>query len=254
MKKKPEPKSNTPLLIIAGVLLAAGLGAWYLFSSAQSGGNQTSTNANASRTPTAQKASAIPPNAPAGATPPNQSGSPSAAVVLEEFADFQCGACAGAHPIMNEIKSAYGSKIRFVFRNYPLAIPAHDKAFDAAVAVEAAGMQGRFWDMQNLLFNNQKVWTASPEYKKLWREYAQRIGLDVAKWESDMIGFAARSRVDEDIKRGRAIGISGTPSLYVNGNLVPPTDLTVAGIKSVVDAELKKISDAQAPQQPANSN
>lgn len=254
MTKKEEPRSNTALLIIAAVLLAAGLGAWYLYSSAQTG-SSTASNSAANRTPTTAKTSSIPPNAPEGATPPNMSGSPSALVVLEEFADFQCGACASAHPVMNEIKSAYGSKIRFVYRNYPLSIPAHDKAYDASVAAEAAGLQGRFWDMQNLLFNNQKAWTAAADYRKMWKEYAQRIGLDVPKWENDMLGIAAKTRVDEDLKRGRAIGITGTPSLYINGNLVPTAELTVQGVKALVDAELARVSGGDKPaSQPANAN
>lgn len=179
------------------------------------------------------------------------SGSQAASVVLEEFADFQCGACAGVHPVMNEIKSTYGSKIKFIYRNYPLSIPAHDKSYDASVAAEAAGLQGRFWDMQNLLFNNQKAWTASADYRKMWKEYAQRIGLDVTKWENDMLGIAAKSRVDEDLKRGRAIGITGTPSLYINGTLVPSGEMTQQGIKALVDAELAKVNSAAQPQ---NSN
>ena len=245
-KQEKETKSNAPMLIIGAVLLIAVIGGWYMFSSSKATPALTDRGANAANATNAAKTPSIPANAPPGALPPHQSGSPSATVTLEEFADFQCGSCAAAHPAMNEIKSMYGSRIKFIFRNYPLQIPAHDKAYDAAVAAEAAGMQGKFWDMQNLLFTNQQAWTASPTYKELWKEYAQRIGLDVAKWESDRAGMAAKNRVDEDLKRGKALQISGTPTLYVNGISIPFAEMKVPALKQIIDAELAKAPAANS--------
>lgn len=201
---------------------------------------------------TAAKVTTIPPNAPPGAQPPNQAGAPTATVVLEEFADFQCGSCAVKHPLMNEIKSMYGSRIRFVFRNYPLDM--HDKAYDAAVAADAAGLQGKFWDMQNMLFNNQTAWSTDANYKQTWKGYAAKIGLDVAKWEDDMLGLASKNRVNEDKKRGKAIGVSSTPTLFINGVDVPFAQMTVDGLKALIDAELQKsASVAQAAPAAANT-
>lgn len=254
--KATEAKSNTPMLIIAGVLLVTVLGGWWIYSSSKSA-PKTNTAANTTNSATANKAKSpgIPPNAPPGANPPNQAGSQTALVTVEEFADFQCGSCAAMHPIVNEIKSTYGSRIRFVFRNYPLAIPAHDKSYDAAVATEAAGMQGsgKFWDMQNLLFNNQQAWTAAPTYKAMWKDYATKIGLDIAKWENDMAGIAAKSRVDADMARGKAIGVSSTPSFYINGNAVPFAEATVTGLKKIIDAELANANPAAATAPAANA-
>lgn len=205
---------------------------------------------------TAAKVTTIPPNAPPGAQPPNQVGAPTATVVLEEFADFQCGSCAVKHPVLNEIKSLYGSRIRFVFRNFPLEM--HDKAYDAAVAADAASFQGKFWDMQNLLFNNQSAWITDASYKQTWKGYAQKIGLDVAKWENDMLGITSKARVDEDKKRGKAIGITSTPTLFINGVDVPFTQMTVDGLKVLIDAELQKSASAgqsaPAAANTANSN
>ncbi|MBK6725164.1 MAG: thioredoxin domain-containing protein [Acidobacteria bacterium] len=251
--KGTAPKSNTPMLIIGVVALVAVLGGWWMYSSSKSG-PATNTNSNSTAKNTQQpKSPGIPPNAPAGANPPNQTGSPTAAVTIEEFADFQCGSCAAAHPVVNEIKSTYGSRIRFIFRNYPLSIPAHDKAYEAAVAVEAAGLQGKFWDMQNLLFNNQQTWTAAPTYKTMWKEYATKVGLDVPKWENDMAGLSAKSRVDADMARGKAIGVNSTPSFYVNGNAVPYAEATVAGLKKLIDGELAKANPAAATAPAANT-
>lgn len=210
-------------------------------------------NAAANRTsPTPKAQATIPPNAPVGAQPPNLSGSSAATVSVEEFADFQCGSCAAVHPVMNEVKSTYGSRIRFVFRNYPLQM--HDKAYDAAVAAEAAGLQGKFWDMQNQLFVNQKNWINNVTYKQLFKEYAGKIGLDVAKWETDIIGLPAKNRVDADMARGKALGISGTPSLYINGTSIEFKDMNVQTIKTLIDAELQKAAPAAATVPAANSN
>ena len=247
--KAVEAKSNAPLLIIGAVLVVALLGGWYMFSSAKqsatSNANAAANKANVAKTPS------IPTNAPAGASPPNQAGSSSSTVKLEEFADFQCGSCAVANPVLSEIKSLYGSRIHFVFRNYPLAI--HDKAYDAAVAAEAAGLQSKFWDMQNLLFVNQQAWAASPSYKATWKGYAERIGLDIAKWENDMAGIAAKSRVEEDVKRGKALGVNSTPTLYINGVSVPFTDMTVPALKGIIDAELAKTTPNQTGNAPGNA-
>jgi len=231
------------MLIIVGVLVVALMGGWWFYSS--------SKNTNASKTNTASntaankpKASTMPSGVSPGAQPPNQAGSPAATVRIEEFADFQCGSCAQVNPIMNEIKAAYGSRIQFIFRNYPL--PIHPKAYEAAVAAEAAGLQNRFWDMQHQLFSNQQAWANSPSHKELWKGYAQKIGLDIDKWENDMLGIAAKNRVDEDLKRAKGAGVNSTPTVYINDTMVPYTELNDSQkLKAIIDAELAKTSQQQ---------
>ncbi|MCA1589697.1 MAG: DsbA family protein [Acidobacteria bacterium] len=141
---KNEPKkvgSGVPLAIIVLVLVVAVGGGWWLYNSSQSS-TKVKSNNSAANTNRGSKTLA---NAPPGAQPANILGSATAQVTIEEFADFQCGSCAAAHPVLKEIQSVYGPRIKFVFRNFPLSIPGHDKAFDAAVAAEAAGIQGKFW-------------------------------------------------------------------------------------------------------------
>ncbi len=225
-------KSNTPLLIIGAVLmLAVGGGLWFYSSS-----KPLKTGVSPTPTPTQQKT--IPADAPKGAEPPNQAGGPTAEVTLEEFADFQCPQCGAKHPIMSEIKSTYGSRIRVIYRNYPL--PQHDKSYAAAVAAEAAGLQGKFWEMQNLLFSNQQAWTANPAYKGVWKGYAQKIGLNVDKWETDIAGTVAKLRVDADLARVKGVGVGSTPTLYLNGKEVAFPGLNVDSLKRLIDAELQK--------------
>ncbi len=247
MSKKKESKSNTPTLIIVGVLVLAVLGGWWFITSRPTT-TTTRTNTATNSAASTPRVSTIPAGAPPGAQPPSQAGSPTAAVKIEEFADFQCGSCAQVNPVFNEIKAAYGTKIHFVFRHFPL--PNHPKSYDAAVAAEAAGMQNRFWDMQHQLLSNQQAWTNSASHKDLWKGYAERIGIDVAKWETDMLGIAAKNRVDEDMKRAKAIGVNSTPTLYINGTMIPYTEINdPQKLKAIIDMEL-----ARAAQQPTGDS
>jgi protein-disulfide isomerase len=176
--------------------------------------------------------------APAGAIPAHFKGGQNASVVIEEFADFQCGACAATHPIVKELQATYGSQIKIIFRNYPL--PMHSKAFDAALAAEAAGLQGKFWEMQNLLFTNQNFWATEPDYKKIFESYAERLGLDLEKFKNDMSGAQTKSRVQEDIKRGMALRVQSTPTFFLNGKPVPYEQTEFTRFKALIDAELSK--------------
>jgi len=231
---------KTPILLIGAVFAIAVFSGLIFIGCSPSASNTSNTNKPATNANTPKPAQTIPPNSPPGAEPPEQQGSATATVKLEEFADMQCGACATAHPVMNEIKSMYGSRIHFIYRNFPL--PMHDKGYDAALAASAAGLQGKFWDMQNMLFSNQKTWASDPTYKQIWKGYAQKVGLDVAKWESDMAGFPVKNRVEADLARGKAVGISSTPTLFVNGTAVPFADMNVTALKTLIDAELQKAS------------
>lgn len=211
----------------------------------------TSTSGNAVRN-TANTGAQIPTNAPIGATPPNMLGSPSAVVTVEEFADFQCPTCATIHTVMKNVHAAYGSRIKFIYRHYPLS-QIHRNAYDASVAVEAAGAQGKFWDMQNLLFMNQKDWSNSTDARTIFEGYAQRIGLDVEKYKSDILQMGVKSRVDADIARGRALGISSTPTVYINGRSIPFEQMNIDSLKQIIDAELQKAGNPQTAPATANS-
>jgi len=230
MVKEEKRKGGMPLVIIVGVLIAAVVGLGVLYSCSAKPG----TPNNNAKTPRAQ---GTPPNAPEGANPPNMLGSPTATVTVEEYADFQCPSCGDKFPVMKQIQSVYGSRIRFIFRHFPLTT-VHDKAYDAAVAAEAAGLQGKFWDMQNQLYTNQKSWSVDPNYKQVWADYAQKIGLDMEKWKTDMAGLPAKSRVDADIARGRFLQIGSTPTVYINGKAVTYAEMTVDTLRALIDAEL----------------
>ncbi len=242
MNNQSNSSSKAPLIIIGLVLLAAVAGGWWFYSQSKAGSKPANANraANAGRQPVTTNVQ--------GATPPHLLGSPTASVTVEEFADYQCGACAAVHPRVKEIVSTYGSRIKFIYRNYPL--PSHDKAYDMAVAAEAAGLQGRFWDMQNLIFTNQQAWATSSNHRQMLEEYAQKIGLDVEKFKSDMASTMAKQRVDADLARGRALNVRSTPSIYINGYSIPYEQMTVDGLRQIIDAELQKTAGATTQNAP----
>ncbi|MEO8041278.1 MAG: thioredoxin domain-containing protein, partial [Acidobacteriota bacterium] len=107
-----------------------------------------------------------------------------------------------------------------------------------------------FWQMQDQLFSNQQAWASpSADHKKMWTEYAEKIGLDVQQWQNDISGISAKSRVDQDMQRGKALSVGSTPSIYINGELVPFPEVNVAGLRRLIDAELQK-----TPANPAQSS
>lgn len=243
---KPQPKKNsgTPAIIIVLVLVVAVIIAAIYYNS-----SRTRTGPQANATPSATRTPVSMANAPLGAQPPNFLGAPNAAVTVEEFADFQCPSCGSIHPVMKQIQGIFGQRIKFIFRHFPL--PIHDKAYDASAAAEAAGLQGKFWDMYNLLFTNQQQWSNDPNYRQVFRGYAEKIGLDVDRFETDMAGLQTRNRVQADIDRGKALSINSTPSIFINGKPVPYPEMNVATMQRLIEEELKS---AQTPQSAPAAN
>lgn len=254
MNNQETNNSNLPLLIIGLVLVVAILGGWWLYSSskAKPATTKTNTNTNNAEKLAADTKAALEfyAKAPVGAQPPNTLGSPNALVTIEEFADYQCPTCAMVHTRMKEINSLYSGRIKFVFRSFPLT-QIHKNAYDAALAAEAAGAQDKYWAMQDQLFSNQQIWSTSDEARKLFEGYAVKIGLNAEKFKNDMAGMLAKNRIEDDIRRGRALGISGTPTVYINGNKLAFEQMDVNSMRQIIDAELQKTSVQTPPNQPA---
>ncbi len=234
-----QKKSSLPVAIIGLVLLAAiGGGAWLYSQGSKPKPKPVGTNANKAAAPTVDY------NAVPGAEPAWSKGANNASVVLEEFADLACPQCARVTPILHEVRSSYGDKVKLIFRQFPLEIPAHKNAYDAAKAAEAAGMQGKFWEMENILFKNQTLWQPVADPRPLFEDYAKQIGLNVEQLKTDMVGMPATMRVDADKKRGKALNVMSTPSVYLNGKLLELKDTEPENLKKLIDAELAKTSGA----------
>ncbi|MGH0038450.1 MAG: DsbA family protein [Myxococcota bacterium] len=158
-------------------------------------------------------------------------GPESAAVTLVEFSDFQCPYCARVAPTLKAIEREYGDKVRLVFKHLPLSM--HRKAPAAHAAAQAAGMQGRFWEMHDKIFANQRA-MADDKYV----EWAAELGLDVEKFKADVASQAVKDRVDRDLKEAAALGVSGTPTFFVNGRYVSGAK-PFSEFKRLIEAQLK---------------
>jgi protein-disulfide isomerase len=169
-------------------------------------------------------------------------GNPDAPVTLEEFADFQCPPCGSFAGFTEELLKQYDSRLRIVFRNFPL--PGHEHAREAALAAEAAGLQGHFWEMHDVLYREQAVWSKTPNPRELFESYAGTIGLNLDQFRKDMDGEKARERVDSDHALGDSLGITLTPFLFINNHPVDPKDKNPEGVRAAIDAALAGKSQA----------
>jgi protein-disulfide isomerase len=134
-----------------------------------------------------------------------------APVTLVEYGDYECPYTGRAYPIVKEIQQILGGQVRFVFRNFPLE-EIHPHAEGAAEAAEAAGAQKMFWEMHDRLFEHQRALDVAH-----LTEYARQLGLDQARFESDLAEHRHEARVREDILSGVHSGVQGTPTFYING-------------------------------------
>jgi protein-disulfide isomerase len=138
-------------------------------------------------------------------------GNQHAAIELVEYGDYQCPHCGQAYPIIKAIQQKFGSNLKFVFRNFPLS-KVHPQAKIAAVAAEAANKQGRFWEMHDIIFENQKNLFA-----RSLLEYARRIHLNIDLFEQDLKSDVLVKKVEDDFESGLRSGVSGTPGFFING-------------------------------------
>jgi protein-disulfide isomerase len=134
-----------------------------------------------------------------------------AAVTLVEYGDYECPYCGAAYPIVNEVQGRMGERLRFVFRNFPITT-SHPHAEQAAEAAEAAAVQGTFWPMHDLLYENQRRLRDQD-----LRSYAEQLGLDGEPFDRELADHVHAARVREDFMSGVRSGVNGTPSFYING-------------------------------------
>jgi protein-disulfide isomerase len=134
-----------------------------------------------------------------------------APVTLVEYGDYQCPYCRAAYPVVKRLQKKLGKKLRFVFRNFPVT-QAHPYALIAAETAEAAALQGKFWEMHDLLFEKQSSLT--PDVIPRW---AEKIGLDVNKFGNNIKQGVVAKRIKEDRQSGIRSGVNGTPTFYING-------------------------------------
>ena len=216
-------KRYLPFVIIA-VVLGASIGAgFFMFRSTRS----ESTN----------------PSGPSPVAPPDtakssrDSTTPKGVVTIEEFGDYQCPPCGLLHPVLKTLKGEYGNRIELVFHHLPLT-QLHKHALEAAYAAEAAKFQGKFWEMHNLLYESQSAWTDVGDFRPVAINYARQIGLDTARFQRDMDGLEVLTRVTADEQRANNLGVNSTPTVYLNGQLIPNDNFTVEGLRKEINQRL----------------
>jgi len=221
-------------------------------------------------------AAEVAPTVPAAQEPPGTAdaglphfrGGATAPVTIEEFGDFQCIPCGNLFPKLKKVEADYGERLRVVFRHKPMH--KHEHAVLAARAAEAAGLQGRFWEMHDLLFENSGRWTkgvdtigpeTSPsrrlespllampvEVRDVFLRYAETLKLDVERFKTDMDSDEVKKRIDADQARADSLAIDRTPTLYINGHLVSGNShRSVETLHAAIDAVLSgKLPDEGA--------
>jgi len=182
-----------------------------------------------------------PPQRPSGPNPAEAydlpvAGSPikgpqEAPVTITEFSDYQCPFCARAEPLINDVLTQYPDTVRFVYKQFPLT-SIHKNALAASKAALAAQKQGKFWEMHEKLFANQRA-LGEEDLK----EYAKQIGLDLAKFEVDMNSPEVQRQIQSDMALARKVQVRGTPTIFVNGKLLQ--NRSVDGFKQLIDPILK---------------
>jgi protein-disulfide isomerase len=163
-------------------------------------------------------------------------GNPDADIVLVEYADFQCGACAYYHPIVKELMEEYDDRVLYVFRHFPLT-SIHQYATLAARAAEAAGRQGQFWEMADLIFENQPRWSRGNAPFE-FTGYARELGLDMNRFQNDLGSEEVFGRVERSYNSGTRLNITSVPSFFMNGEKIM-NPRTLDEFRAVIDRRLE---------------
>lgn len=143
----------------------------------------------------------------------------SSPVTIVEYSDFQCPACAVYYPLVKKIIEKNNTNVQFVYRYFPLQA-IHKNAFPAAIAAEAAGKQGKFWEMHDLLFERQKEWSGKKNTRDIFIKYAKELGLDIEIFSINIDNNDLKTRVDRDYQSGTLANVEGTPTFFVNGKKI----------------------------------
>jgi len=213
-------RKSRPFLIIAVALLAAVVGGFLLM---RSGENEDSFP--------------VAPISPSSASPAAEPlGKPSvdAVVTLEEFGDYQCPPCGALHPTVKKLKQEFGPNLNFVFRNLPLAT-IHKNALAAAQAAEAARVQNRFWEMHDLLYENQNLWKDDINPRTIFIKFAGDLGLDNGRFVRDMDDKQVKMRIEADQFAAAELGINGTPTFLIDGRQLRPEATNPEGIRKGIE-------------------
>lgn len=158
-------------------------------------------------------------------------------VTLIEFGDYQCPACGQYFPIVQEVKKKYGNDISFRFANFPL-VQIHPNAMVAARAAEAASLQNKFWEMHDLLFQNQSTWSSMSNPSPVFEQYAKSLDLDIEKFKQDSASAGVLATINADTAEAQSYGATGTPTFVLNGKKIDSPS-SLEDFSKVIDEAIK---------------
>ncbi len=169
-------------------------------------------------------------------------GSKAQKVTLIEYGDYQCPGCESVYPSLKAITDKYKDKLTFIFRNMPLTT-LHPNALAAATAAEAAGMQGKYFEYHDALYENQEAWkdASSSNRTSKFEEYAKQLGLDVNKFKSDLGSSEVTNKINRDRATAKTFDVTSTPTLVLNGQKIPQDTVFDNGkLTQAIEDEFKK--------------
>jgi protein-disulfide isomerase len=238
-------KRYLPFIIIV-VVLAAGIGVFSAMFRKGTGGGDSSLGLSNPNQP-AQVVDKGP--APAQANPNQSTSGPatitkpnvkiSSPVILEEYGDYQCPPCGELYPELKQIEHEYGDQLRIVFHHFPLPT-IHKNAMIAAHAAEAARNQNKFWEMHDRLYRNQKEWVDQGDPRPTFISYARQLNLKIDQFTSDMDSNLVDQRISADIQRGTLAGVTGTPTVFIDSQMLRYEATNLDGLRRGINAMLLK--------------
>lgn len=227
-------KKFLPFAIIIVVLLAAVGGAIVLMRG-KATPNSNSTFA-ANNTPQSSTPNQTAP-ASGGLTKPNVK--VSSPVIIEEYGDYQCPPCGQLYPELKQIEHEYGNQVQVVFHHFPL-MKIHKNALIAAHAAEAARNQKKFWEMHDLLYRNQKEWSELDDPKPVFVSYARQLNLNIDQFTGDLGSNVIDQKISADLQRGASVGVTGTPTVFLDSNLLRYEATNLEGLRRGINILLER--------------
>jgi protein-disulfide isomerase len=167
-------------------------------------------------------------------------------VTLVEYGDYECPFCGEYYPTVKQVQAEFNQQIFFQFRNFPL-VSIHQNAFAGARAAEAAALQNKFWQMHDLLYENQTAWSGASNPTPFFNQYATQLGLNLTQFQSDYASGKVNDLINADMAEGNKLGIQGTPTFYLDGKQLDSTQLvdsqsqpSAAAFAKLINAEIAK--------------
>jgi protein-disulfide isomerase len=231
-------KKSLPFIIIAIVLVAA-IAAFIFFGRRKSNNSTSAFVASPSRAavPGPTPVAAASPTATIPIEKPNVK--VSSPVVLEEYGDYQCPPCGLLYPVLKDIEHEYGKQLQIVFHHFPLT-KIHKNAMNAARAAEAARNQGKFWEMHDRLYRNQNAWKDLDDPRPMFIQYAQELGLNADRFTRDLDSPEVEQRIASDMQKGTSIGVTGTPTVFIEGQMLLYEKTTPDGLRQGINYMLQR--------------